>query len=305
MLKGKGEYFQRTTNSSNDIFVVCPRYDLHGGPEHTPSCSIHKEEGMVHCFGCGYSDNIAGMVAYILGLKNSVEGFRWILKKFSMPAKGERPPLKFAPSRYQKKIHIPEDILGLYNQDHPYMFERGLTGEVIDWFDIGFDAETNSITLPMRDINGEISFVMKRPIGRTKFAKYIIEEGADKKDLVYGLFMVKRCLSRVKMIHISEGEMDTLSWYCIDRYGVGIQGDQLFDSQLKQLIRVAKGIPICLSFDNDKAGYKCKLNSARLLRPYFPLYELVYPDDQFYKDPNALLRARRLETCNIRPYQDL
>jgi len=302
LIQGKGDYLKNRTNSSNDIFVTCPRYDLHGGkPERTPSCAISKDEGLVHCFGCGYADTVAGMVAHILGLENAVSGYKWILKKFSTPAAGHRKSLNIGGSRNVKKITIPESVLDLYNYDHPYMFKRGLTPEVLAWFDIGYDPETDSLTIPMRNAEGEIMFIKKRPLSHTKFAKYIIEEGADKKDLLYGLFMIKRCLPKVDMIYMSEGEMDTLSWYCIEKYGVGIQGAELFDSQLKQLLRVAKGKPICLAFDNDKAGYVCKKKAADKLRPYFPLYELVYPRDQYFKDPNSLLQAGLLDKCEIRP----
>ena len=303
MLKGKGEYIQKKAPAPNDIFVTCPNYEAHGGvPEKTPSCSIRREDGVVHCFGCGFHTSFPGLVAHILGLKSAVEGFAWIRRKYSAPKPGQRKSiLTGEQKRLEKKLYITEDALEQYNWDHPYMFERHLTGEVVDWFDVGYDQETDSLTFPMRDVDNRIVFIKKRPIKKKGPGKYIIEEGADKREIVYGLFMVKRYIERVKMLYISEGEMDTLSWYCAEKYGAGLQGSELFDEQVRQLVRLYRGRPICLALDNDKAGYKCFHQCVDKLSPYFPLYRLVYPRDQYFKDPNALLAAGRLKNPIIEP----
>lgn len=303
LIKNKGEYIQKKSPTPNDIFVTCPNYEAHGGvPEKTPSCSIRKEDGVVHCFGCGYHTSFPGLVSDILDLKSPVEGFAWIRRKYSAPTPGQRKSLlSSSTARDQKKLYIPEEALEQYNWDHPYMWKRHLSPEVVDWFDIGYDAETKSLTFPMRDTENRIVFIKKRPIQKSGSGKYIIEEGADKRDIVYGLFMVKRCLERVKMLFISEGEMDTLSWYCAEKYGAGLQGSELFDEQVRQLLRVYRGRPICLALDNDKAGYKCYYQCLEKLGPYFPLYRLVYPRDQYFKDPNQMLAAGRLKNPQIEP----
>lgn len=302
--------FKDIRPSGDDVFVSCPCIDRHGGvPERTPSCSIHKETGMVHCFGCGYHDTIPGTIAKLMNLDNRVAGFRWILRKYTMPARGERPLLGVGTYTRAKieKFYLPEDMLDLYAYNHPYMYQRQLTEDIIDWFDLGYDTETKAITIPMRDVKGNILFIKKRPIGRTKFHKYHIDEGADKRDLVFGLNLIKNSINRVKMIYLSEGEFDVMSWYVVEKYGAGIQGDQLFPEQVKQLIRVARGIPICIATDNDKAGIACRERAIPLLRPYFPLYEPIYPQHKNidgkpkFKDPNDLLKAGFLASLEIRP----
>ncbi len=90
LLRTNQEYLAHTTNSVNDIFVTCPKYENHGGAERTPSCSINKEEGLVHCFGCGYSTSFPGLVADILHLPNPVDGFKWLIRKYSAPGPAER-----------------------------------------------------------------------------------------------------------------------------------------------------------------------------------------------------------------------
>lgn len=302
LLLGKGEYIQKTMNTPNDIFTICPNHKAHGGAEKTPSCSISKEEGLVHCFGCGYHTTVAGMISDILGFDTPVDGFKWIKRKFTAPVVGKRKSmLSDDVERENKKLFIPEQALLQYNIDHPYMFKRGLNPETLDWFDIGYDEERKALTIPMRDVDGNIAFIKKRPIGRSKFGKYMIEEGADKRELVFGLFMVKRCLSVVDMVYLSEGEMDVLSWYTINKFGAGLQGSILFPEQKKQLIRILRGKNLCLAFDNDKAGYKCRAQCIKELSPYFKLYEIVYPRYPYYNDPNELLKAEKLNDIPIRP----
>jgi DNA primase len=179
------------------------------------------------------------------------------------------------------------------------MYRRGLTEKVIDYFDLGFDKKTHSITIPMRDTKGNIAFIKKRPITRTKFHKYHIEEGAEKRELVYALNFIREFRSRVRMIYLCEGEFDVLSCYVVGKYGAGLQGDRLYPAQVKQLVRIAKGVPICLLFDNDPPGIRAMKRAIPLLAPYFPLYKAKYPSG--YKDPNDLLIGGLLEDLELEP----
>lgn len=295
------KYFERRNNTPNDIVVQCPRYDRHGGrPEHTPSCFIQRETGLVHCFGCDYKTTVVGMTKDMLGMNSLVDAMQWIRRKFSAPMPKQRKSLLSSDqAREHEKIFIPEEALLQYNFDHPYMFKRGLTCEVIDWFSLGYDKETKSITIPVRDVDGNIVFIKKRRVGGGKFGKYMIEEGADKRDILFGMFMVKRCLPKVDKIYISEGEMDVMSWYCVQKYGVGLQGSEIFPEQVKQLLRVARGKELVIATDNDTAGFKARKSCIEALSPYFQLSEIIYPLG--YKDPNDLLKAGKLETVREKP----
>lgn len=288
-----------TRPSGSDIFVACPNLDNHGGEiERTPSCSIHTGEGMVHCFGCNYSDSLPGYIAKILDLPSRVAGFRWLLKRYSTPPKTQRPSIIFNSNRASTRVFIPEELLEYYDYDHPYMFKRGLTPSVIDLFDLGFDQDLKAITIPVRDEKDRILFVKKRPIGRDKFHKYHIDEGVDKKDHLFGINIVKANIANIKRIFMVEGEFDVMSCYVNKEYSVGTQGDILQPNQIKQLIRIAKGLPLVLMFDNDKAGRACMSKSIPMLAPYFPLFIAKYPS-QLYKDPNELLLANMFQklTC--------
>jgi DNA primase len=300
-LESDGLYFNRTNNTSNDIFVTCPSFENHGGEEErTPSCSVDKESGIFHCFGCGYSGSLPTLVSKALGFKDLISGYRWIIRKYSIPPKGERPLLKLkTPKRKVNKVYLPELILDPYDYNHPYMFKRGLTQDVIDWFSLGYDKKTHSITIPVRDVNDKILFIKKRPIGATKFHKYHIEEGVEKRDVLFGLNLIKKNIDRVRMVYLCEGEFDVMSCYAVEKYGAGIQGDELFPEQVKQLVKVAKGIPVCLLYDNDKAGFQCTRESIKILSPHFPLFRGIYPPD--CKDPNDMLKKGLFKDLGVQP----
>jgi DNA primase len=292
--------FNRRQRSGDDVFISCVNTEAHGGIEKIPSCSIHRETGILHCFGCGYSDSLPGLIAKTLHLGNKVLGYRWILRRYFIPLQGERPLLSLDLSpRSKGQFFLPESLLEDYAYDHEYMYRRGLTQKVIDHFDIGFDDKTESITIPMRDLKGRLVFIKKRPIGHSDFHKYHIDEGADKREIVYGLNVIKVNREKVKMIYLCEGEFDVLSFYVSKKYGAGVQGDTIFKDQVKQLIRVAKGVSICLFFDNDPPGRKALQKAIPQLSPYFPLFKPKYP--QKFKDPNDLLRKGLLADIEINP----
>ena len=61
---------------------------------------------------------------------------------------------------------ITEEELDKYRYIHPYMYERGLTDEIIERFDIGYDRERKEITFPVRDIEGRCVFIAGRSTER-------------------------------------------------------------------------------------------------------------------------------------------
>lgn len=75
------------------------------------------------------------------------------------------------------KTVITEEELDKYRYIHPYMYKRGLTDEIIERFDIGYDRERKEITFPVRDIKGRCVFVAGRSI-KSKFFR--LPKGKDK-----------------------------------------------------------------------------------------------------------------------------
>jgi hypothetical protein len=162
----------------------------------------------------------------------------------------ERPPLNLDMQRRKKvqaspQVFVSEEELDSYRYIHPYMYERGLTDEIISDFDIGYDIHTNCITFPVADISGKVVFVARRSVA-TKFFKY----PEDVKKPVYAADKVlqKSC----KKVVITESFFNALTCW---RYGIpavslmGLGTDYQMD--------ILRNLPVrhyVLGLDPDSAG---------------------------------------------------
>ena len=81
--------------------------------------------------------------------------------------------------------YIDDKELDEYRYTHPYMYKRLLTDDVIELFYIGFDKETNCITMPVHDLDGKTVFIQRRSVNG-KYHHY--DRGVDKTNYVYGAY---------------------------------------------------------------------------------------------------------------------
>ena len=88
-------------NTGSDLMITCPFHK--GGKENKPSCGVLLKEkhlngksyeaGTVHCYTCGYTSDLPQFVADVLGLKNSLDGYNWLVGKYNYSTE-EREPLE-------------------------------------------------------------------------------------------------------------------------------------------------------------------------------------------------------------------
>lgn len=239
----------------DNIQITCPFHS--NGQERRPSCGIRttesegKEIGSVHCFTCGYRASLPVFISNCFGRRDSGEyGSKWLLKHFS-GIEDETRKLNFDFSRAKTRAslgqdYISEEELESYRYTHPYMYKRGLTDEIIEKYDIGYDKNTDCITMPIRDEKGRTLFFCRRSV-KTKFFNY--PNGVEKP--IYGIYeLPKDC----KEIVVCESVFNALT--CV-KYGknaialLGTGNNYQFE-QIKELpVR-----RIILGFDGDEAGDK-------------------------------------------------
>lgn len=157
-------------STSDNVMVTCPYHK--GGEERRPSCGISTIDkpdhpaGTVHCFTCGKTASLDQFISYILGFIDSgSEGRKWLLEHFDVTnnrkINGE---LKRINEPKTEEVWFGEALLKEYRYYHPYMFQRGLTEEIIERYDIGYDRINDMITFPVRDIKGNCLFIAKRSV---------------------------------------------------------------------------------------------------------------------------------------------
>ena len=131
------------------------------------------------------------------------------------------------------------------------MYKRGLTDDIIDMFDIGYDKKTDSITFPVRDKNGNCVFVARRAV---KYKSFNIPKGIDKP--LYGLYEIYEhglLTTACDEIFVCEGLFDCLRLWCNGRVAVAGFGCLFSDNQIEMLRRLPTR-KLVLALDNDIPG---------------------------------------------------
>ena len=237
----------------DNIQVTCPNHS--NGQERKPSCGIRttdgdgKEVGQLHCFTCGYTASLPVFISNCFGrYDNGNYGKKWLLKYFaSMDGISDR-KLDLNLSRYDfnqnHSTYVSEEELESYRYIHPYMYKRGLTDEIIEKYDIGYDKNTDCITMPIRDKNGKTLFFCRRSV-KTKFFNY--PSGVEKP--IYGIYeLPKDCTEIV----VCESVFNALTCVKYGKPAISLlgTGNNIQYQQIKELpVR-----RILLGFDGDEAG---------------------------------------------------
>lgn len=285
-------YLKDMRDTPNNIMVTCPYHK--NGQEHRPSAGILKTDGTFHCFTCGETHSLQEVISHCFGYDDDVVGafgWKWLLKNFLTVSIEERKSLDLDLSRSnnRKKIepnYVSEEELDSYRVYHPYMWKRKMNPDVVDIFDIGFDAKTNCITFPVRDIHGHTLFVARRSVV-TKFFNY--PAGVEKP--VYGLFEYSTHNTPrnaengwdANEVIICESMIDAITCWTHKRYAVALNG--LGDERQFNQLKAMPNRKFILGTDNDEAGRKAR----KRLRTYIKnklITEFVFPKNR--KDLNDL-----------------
>ena len=131
------------------------------------------------------------------------------------------------------------------------MRKRRLTDEIIELFDVGYDRDSECITFPVRDIDGNCLFVARRSV-HTKFFSY--PQGVEKP--VYGLYELNNSNEKPKEIIICESMIDALTCWVYGKPAVALNGLGT-ETQFRDL----NDFPIrkyILATDMDNAGIKAR-----------------------------------------------
>ena len=252
--------FAKFIDSGKNIQTNCPFHKE--GQERKPSFGINKNTGECHCFGCGWSGTLSEMISNCFGKDDfGVYGNKWLIRNFLSVAVESRPDIDVDFCRRKKitsetKKYISEQELDSYRYTHPYMYKRKLTDEIIDLFDIGYDKNTECITFPNRDVNGNCLFVARRSV-KTKFFNY----PQDVEKPVYGLYECNICAKTIKNwfpdeIIICESMIDALTCWVYGKYAVALNGTGN-ENQFKTL-RNMPNRKFILATDMDEAGLKAR-----------------------------------------------
>lgn len=283
--------FHSMRDTPDNIQVCCPYHK--NGQERRPSAGIKKSDGTFHCFTCGETHTLQEMISHCFGRYDDIVGafgWEWLLKNFLTVSVEERKSLNldFLRNPTEKKTtYINDDELDKYRVYHPYMWTRKMTPEVVEMFDIGYDDDTQSITFPVRDVQGRCLFVARRSVV-TKFFNY--PAGAEKP--VYGLYELSQVENYPKEVIICESMIDAVYFWTVGKYAVALNGlgNELQFKQLRDM--PCRKFILCT--DSDDAGMKARSRIRKNVRNKL-ITEYVLPAGR--KDANDCTQE---ELLNLR-----
>lgn len=271
--------FGTIKDSNEDIMVSCPIHK--NGQEKRPSCGINKQTGVCHCFTCGYAVRLTEMISNVFEYNDyGIYGREWLKKNFSTVSVHERNDVSLDLSRDKKDndCFMTDEEYEKYNKwIHHYVYERGLTDEIIERYDIGFDAETDSIVFPCRDISGNIQYLIRRSV-ETKWFNYT---GGSKK-LVYGIYEFIKYFPNATELYICESIFNALSLVACGIPAVALNGTgskEQYESLAKLSVR-----SLVMALDPDDAGKKGTERLAKKLKEHKILYTIDYKDTRDIND---------------------
>lgn len=282
-LHGINRFFQFRLNGQN-IQTTCPFHK--DGQERKPSFGVNGDLNKCHCFACGWSGGIEDMISQLYGYQDRGKyGKNWLVKHFNSVEVETRPNLmevlngnsnnnsSIVDSKHNNE-YIPESLLDSYRYIHPYMYKRGLTDEIIEEFDIGYDKSRNCLTFPILDLDGNCVFVATRNVSN----KFFILP----KDLEKPIYQAYRFTSgKYKEAWIVESFLN-----CLTLWKYGIPSMALIGTGNKHQYDILSKLPVrsyVLAFDPDDAGYKATQRFRRNVKNKL-IKEVVYKDDRDIND---------------------
>lgn len=283
-------YFRR---NGDNIQTPCPFHK--NGQERKASFGVNGNLNKCHCFTCGWRGGIEEMISELFGYQdNGKFGKNWLIKKFNSIEIETRPNILEGLNVrnnvrninvYSSNInrnydsndntrYITEEELDKYRYIHPYLYERGLTDEIIERFDIGYDRERKEITFPVRDIEGRCVFIAGRSTERKFFR---LPKGMNKPIYCSHLFRY----GTYTRAYITESFLN-----CLTCWKYGKPAMAMIGTGNKKQYEILNKLPVreyILAFDPDEAGRKATERFRKNVHGKI-IKELVYPDNRDIND---------------------
>lgn len=321
-----------------NYFACCP---FHG--EKTPSFSISPSKQFYHCFGCGVNGNAIGFLMEYSGL-SFVEAVTELARQagVEVPVDNTGPRIGPAPAEQDSLIEAMTVAARYYREQlkHTpiaidYLKRRGLTGEIVARFGIGYAPEDwqglqkafpvydappllkaglvieneagrrydrfrDRIMFPIQDRRGRVIAFGGRILdkGEPKYLNSPETPLFEKGRELYGLIQAQKAIRESGFALVVEGYMDVVSLAQFDiNNAVATLGTATTNHHIKSLLRYTERIVFC--FDGDAAGRKAAWraleSSLETLRDDATLAFLFLPEQH---DPDTFVRAEGAAALN-------
>ena len=293
--------------TGDNIMITCPIHK--DGHERKPSCGVSIvpkyqgnkiiEPGTVHCFTCGYTASLTSFISSCFGYNDGgIFGNKWIKAQYNtgLTHKTRKVQLNLSRQRItQEELpSVPEEVLQGYRYTVGYMYSRGLTDDIIEQFDIGYDRKDDCITIPVPNLKGEVKWLQRRSIiGKS----YYIPSGINKTDYLLGASEVLRLKLYKQPVYIVESPFNMLTLWklghaaiCLFGTGGGNQYQMLNKLPIRHYI---------IALDPDEAGKKGSKKLLHNLGKTKLLSKVNYLDSRDINDLDAEFDSLKISPINL------
>ena len=311
---------------------ICPNCGNGSGTEGTGINVTRDTKGTDHprykCFKCGINEDVIGLYMLSAGISDMRTAKLELLKNFfsfqgtennngmntaralpvaTRPVTNQTPVPAYESFNAEKKEKVKEttntgapDYSKYYAQCHAqvtstnYFLDRGLTPEIIEKFNLGYDSQRKNVIIPVT----ASSYIERAtdPNAKNRYYKHGQQ----------GLYNIKALDQSFKPVFIVEGEIDCLSFLSCGAESLALGSTankrKFIDLITERVSSKDSKLPaIFLALDNDKAGEETEteleselreIQLANQTRPFFfsrlrkELKREIYAD---CKDANELL----------------
>ena len=290
LLESSGYYGKsKVVNSEKgvELLINCPFHN-----ESNPSFGINTDKEVFHCFSCREAGGLDKLIAKLRGI--TIKEAREILSNYTYYNEQEVKPSIFKDydevekEKVLSKLEIAPFRSG--KSLNPYLEERGFTLETVKKFRIGWNTNTQMITIPMFDRDEELKGWVERTVidpHEPEF-KYIYGDcpkykfhHLKKSKMLFPLNLVDFTKDTIILV---EGTLDVIWMHQLGYTNtLSILSASFNKDQAKLLKRHMKTNKVVLFLDNDVAGERATEGVYKILRDDFIIYNIEYPDGM--KDP--------------------
>ncbi len=279
----------------SEYWACCPFHN-----EKSASFSVSQNKQFYHCFGCQQSGNAIGFLMDYdhMEFVEAIESLAQSLG-LEVPYERGQAPQQATPgmeSLYQSQQLCSDYFRQQLKQNQAvidYLKQRGIGGQTAKDYAIGYapagwrnlqgeqkllidggmliekdngqhyDRFRNRLMFPIRDRRGRVIAFGGRVIEAADNPKYLNSPETTifhKGDAIYGLYELKKAVTNIDQIFVTEGYMDVVA---LAEHGVktavATLGTAINNAQIEKLFRSCKTLVFC--FDGDTAGRKAAWRS--------------------------------------------
>lgn len=282
---------QGKIESRGEGYYVCPF--CNSGDKKNYTAAFHIDGTRYNCFACSEHGDIFDLVAHMENLPSDWKKHYNRTLKIMRPYLDENKPEKNR-EKYIPKFTVPMDYTEYLHKCHSnvvqtdYFSNRGLSGEIIDRFNLGYDSEKKAATIPYNpDCKGYVHRILWNSDNKyCKFGNEIFNIDALYDSSVDALLFGDR-----EYVFVCEGQIDAMSFEEIGLSAVGLGGVNEVSKLIQKLKEKPCNRKLVLALDNDKAGKRAtgkfieELAEAELDQEYIVISNIY----EKFKDANEFL----------------